>query len=48
MTEQMNTLVRQEEYTPESVYHIDSSPEAIDSNSWMTTYSDLFYNDGDD
>lgn len=47
MTEQMNTLVRQEEHTPESVYHIDSTPEAIDSNSWMTSYTDLFYNDTD-
>ncbi|MBE3743411.1 phage portal protein [Vibrio parahaemolyticus] len=47
MTEQINTLVKQEEHAPESVYHIDSSPESIDSNSWMTTYSDLFYNDAD-
>ncbi len=45
MTEQTETLVRQEEQAPESVYHIDSTPEAIDSNSWMTSYTDLFYND---
>ncbi|NOH95312.1 phage portal protein [Vibrio sp. 99-70-13A1] len=47
MTEQIETLVTQEEQAPESVYHIDSAPEAIDSNSWMTSYSDLFYNDTD-
>lgn len=47
MTEQTQTLVKQEEQSPESVYHIDSTPEAIDSNSWMTSYSDLFYNDTD-
>ncbi len=47
MTEQMNTLVTHE-HAPESVYHIDSSPESIDSNSWMTNYSDMFYNEGDD
>ncbi|MCG9664714.1 phage portal protein [Vibrio mediterranei] len=45
MTEQTETLVKQEEQAPESVYHIDSTPEAIDSNSWMTSYTDLFYND---
>lgn len=47
MTEQTETLVTQEEQATESVYHIDSAPEAIDSNSWMTSYSDLFYNDTD-
>ena len=47
MTEQTETLVKQEEQATESVYHIDSAPEAIDSNSWMTSYSDLFYNDTD-
>ncbi|HHK8500074.1 phage portal protein [Vibrio parahaemolyticus] len=47
MTEQTETLVKQEEQAPESVYHIDSTPEAIDSNSWMTSYTDLFYNDTD-
>ncbi len=46
MTNTNQTLVKQE--TPsESVYHIDSTPEAIDSNSWMTSYSELFYNDTD-
>lgn len=47
MTEQTETLVKQEEQAPESVYHIDSTPEAIDSNSWMTSYTELFYNDTD-
>ncbi|WP_456297297.1 phage portal protein [Vibrio sp. AK197] len=31
-----------------SAYHIDSSPEAVDSNSWMTSYSELYYNEGED
>ncbi|MUK91557.1 phage portal protein [Aliivibrio fischeri] len=48
MTEQTNTLVKQDEQPDASVYHIDSSPEAVDSSSWMTSYSDLFYNEFDD
>ena len=48
MTDTTETLVKQEEQHAESVYHIDSSPEAIDSTSWMTSYTELFYNDMDD
>ncbi|MFA0179601.1 phage portal protein [Vibrio cyclitrophicus] len=47
MTEETQTLIKQDEHTPDSVYHIDSSPESVDSNSWMTSYSDLFYNDSE-
>ncbi len=45
--EQTETLVKQEAQATESVYHIDSTPEAVDSNSWMTSYSELFYNDSE-
>lgn len=48
MTEQANTLVTQDKPKDDSVYHIDSSPEAVDASSWMTSYSDLFYNEFDD
>ncbi|KFI13305.1 MULTISPECIES: phage portal protein [unclassified Vibrio] len=48
MTNTTETLVTQEEQHAESVYHIDSSPEAIDSSSWMTSYNELFYNEDDD
>lgn len=47
MTDTTETLVKQEEQHAESVYHIDSSPEAIDSTSWMTSYTELFYNETD-
>lgn len=33
---------------PSSVYSIDPGFETVDSNSWMTDYNDLFYNDADD
>lgn len=33
---------------PVSCYSIDSSFETVDSNSWMTEYTELFYNDSDD
>ncbi|WP_210441806.1 phage portal protein [Vibrio crassostreae] len=46
MTDTKTKLVKQEALA-ESVYHIDSSPEAIDSTSWMTSYSELLYNDTD-
>ena len=31
-----------------SCYHIDSSFESADSNSWLTDYSELHYNENDD
>ncbi|KDM89710.1 phage portal protein [Photobacterium galatheae] len=33
--------------TPNSAYHIDSSPEPVDSSRWLTEYNELFYNDTD-
>ncbi|EJQ6596288.1 phage portal protein [Vibrio parahaemolyticus] len=49
MTEQTDHLVTQEYNSPSSVYGVDlGAPESIDSNSWMTNYTDLFYNDTDD
>lgn len=49
MTEQPDQLVTQENSQPSSVYGVDlGAPESIDSSSWMTNYTDLFYNDMDD
>ncbi len=48
MTENKHIITEQEETKTESVYSIDGNPEAVDSNSWMTSYSELFYNDSDD
>ena len=49
MTEQTDQLVTQENSQPSSVYGVDlGAPESIDSSSWMTNYTDLFYNDMDD
>jgi len=31
-----------------SHYSIDSTPESVDSSSWLTDYTDLFYNDMDE
>ncbi|MDD1792531.1 phage portal protein [Enterovibrio sp. ZSDZ42] len=33
---------------PSSCYHIESGFETVDSNSWMTDYNDLYYNDDGD
>lgn len=44
MTEQ---LVKTEEKKG-STYSIDPTPEAVDTRSWMTQYTELFYNEADD
>ncbi len=48
MSEQTESLVTQDEKHAKSSYSIDPTPEPVDSNSWMTSYTDLFYNEMDD
>ncbi|MBD8515180.1 phage portal protein [Photobacterium sp. CAU 1568] len=33
--------------TQNSAYHIDSTPEPVDSSRWLTDYNELYYNDAD-
>ncbi|MGF1876677.1 phage portal protein [Photobacterium frigidiphilum] len=47
MTKKTHTLAAQDTPDNASIYQIDPTPEALDANHWMTTYSDLFYNDSD-
>lgn len=47
MTDNSEKLIKQDEQNNASVYSIDGTPEAIDSNGWMTSYTDLFYNDSE-
>lgn len=37
-----------EEKPSSSHYHIDSNFDVVDNNSWLTDYTELFYNDGED
>ncbi|WP_375754143.1 phage portal protein [Vibrio sp. HN007] len=50
MTESKEILSKQEDNEKESssVYSFDPTPEPVDSSSWMTAYSELFYNEMDD
>ncbi|KKD01396.1 phage portal protein [Photobacterium halotolerans] len=51
MTEALITTAANDEHLPETLassYSIGSDIEVVDSNSWLTEYTDLFYNDGED
>lgn len=48
MSEQTENLVQESDKAPTSVYSIDSMPESVSSDSWMTNYSELFYNEEGD
>ncbi|YP_009948777.1 portal protein [Vibrio phage PV94] len=47
MTEQL-TQLKAEASESKSVYSFDPNPEPVDTNSWMTRYCELVYNDFDD
>lgn len=47
MTDNNQAVTTKDDDKAESVYSIDSTPEAVDSNSWMTAYNELFYNDAE-
>ncbi|WED29033.1 phage portal protein [Vibrio sp. DW001] len=47
MTKKKHIITEKDTQHSESVYSIDNTAETVDSNSWMTAYNDLFYNDAD-
>ncbi|CRZ65722.1 TPA: phage portal protein [Vibrio cholerae] len=48
MTEQLIHSHTTDGTESKSVYSFDPNPEPVDTNSWMTRYCELFYNDFDD